>query len=134
MLEEQLTKHWYFQFCGGFSIKKQSKGIIESIQYTAELLKQKENAVLLFPQGRIHSLYADTICFERGVEKIIRNCQPDTQVLFTASLPDYFSKPKPDVYMYQKSLIACQFTNTAVEEEYRKFYSEALAIQKSLIS
>jgi 1-acyl-sn-glycerol-3-phosphate acyltransferase len=65
MLEEQLRKYSFFNKTGGYSVKKGSKSIIESIQYTVSLLKDKTNMVFLFPQGKIGSAYQDKIVFEK---------------------------------------------------------------------
>lgn len=134
MLEEQLKKHWYFQYSGGYSIKKKTRGIIESINYTIELLKQQGNIVIMFPQGQIHSMYNNTIEFEKGVERIIKNTSPETQVLFVANLIDYFSDAKPNLFIYLKSFLAKDFQQSNVEYEYNKFYAKVLDIQKSKVS
>jgi len=65
MLEEQLRKHWYFNFTGGYSVRKSSRSIIDTLNYTAELLEHSSNMVLLFPQGRITSMHNQEIKFER---------------------------------------------------------------------
>ena len=55
MLEDQLKKHWYFRYTGGYSVKRKSKEIVKSIEYTNELLSNPKNIILMFPQGKIHS-------------------------------------------------------------------------------
>ena len=49
MLEEQLKKHWYFNYTGGFSVKKSTRSAVATIQYSAELLSHPNNLVLMFP-------------------------------------------------------------------------------------
>ena len=71
MLEEQLNKYAFFKKTGGYSVKKGNRSILESIQYTAEILKDAGNAVLIFPQGEIQSVYESTFKFEKGLEKIM---------------------------------------------------------------
>ena len=134
MLEEQLRKHWYFQYLGGYSIKKKTRGIIESINYTTELLKQQGNIVIMFPQGQIHSMYNNTIVFEKGIERIIKNTSPETQVLFVANLIDYFSDAKPNLFIYLKSFLAKDFQQSNIEYKYNKFYAKVLDNQKSKVS
>ncbi len=131
MLEEQLKKHWYFKYSGGYSIKKNSKSVLESINYSIELLEKRENLVLIFPQGQIHSLYNDTPRFEKGVEKILKNVSPETQLLFVANLIDYFSNRKPTLYIYIKSLLAKDFQQSTLEGEYNTFYRQAYTHQRT---
>ena len=59
--ESQLEKHIYFKYKGAFSIKKKSKELFESINYTTEILSNPQNMVLIFPQGRLQSLYTNEI-------------------------------------------------------------------------
>lgn len=83
MLEEQLKKHWYFNYTGGFSVNKSSKSIVETVQYSAELLSHPNNLVLMFPQGKIGSLHKRSIEFEKGVQKIIeRTDRNRVQIVF----------------------------------------------------
>ncbi|MFZ6034039.1 MAG: lysophospholipid acyltransferase family protein [Melioribacter sp.] len=126
MLEEQLNKHWYFQYSGGFSIKKKSRSILETIDYTAELLSSNENMVLLFPQGEIKSVYDRNIKFEKGVERILMKSPSETQILFVVNLIDYFSQKKPALYMYINTLHKTIRSVDFLEKEYIKFYSEAI--------
>ncbi len=53
MLEEQLRKRMYLNKSGGYSVRKGSRSILKSLDYTAELLKEKKSLVLMFPQGKI---------------------------------------------------------------------------------
>lgn len=130
MLEDQLKKHWYFQFTGGFSVKKQSRSIINSLQYSIELLKHPANLVLMFPQGKIHSMHNHNFRFEKGIEKIVSEISPDTQILLVANLIDYFSAPKPGLYIYFKSLTAKDIVASGIETEYQKFFTEVVQMHK----
>jgi 1-acyl-sn-glycerol-3-phosphate acyltransferase len=134
MLEEQLKKHWYFNYTGGFSIKKKSRSILESINYSIQLLKQPENMLLMFPQGQIHSLYANKITFEKGIERIVNNLTPDTQILFVANLIDYLSDKNPNLFIYFKTFLAKDFYQSSITSEYNKFYEQVLNNQKNKIS
>jgi 1-acyl-sn-glycerol-3-phosphate acyltransferase len=134
MLEEQLRKHWYFQYSGGFSVKKKSRTIIESINYSIELLKQPKNLVLMFPQGKIHSMYNDTVNFEKGVERIIKNVSHETQILFVANLIDFFSDNKPKLYIYIKSFLAEDVLSSDIAAKYNNFYRQVINAQKAKIS
>ncbi len=131
MLEDQLKKHWYFQYTGGYSIKKKSKDIIESIDYTIQLLKDPQNIVLMFPQGEIKSVYNNIIHFENGINRIIKDCSPDLQVLFVACFPEYLSDPKPNVFIYLKNYSIENLRKSNIESEYNLFFNEALNMQKS---
>lgn len=130
MLEDQIKKHWYFRYTGGYSVKKKSRNIFNSISYSIELLQQPENLVLMFPQGEIQSIYNDAVVFENGVERIINKTAPETQVIFVANLIDYFSDSKPNLFIYFKSMLVQDLQKTTVEKEYNTFYQQSLNFQK----
>ena len=134
MLEEQLKKHWYFQYSGAYSVKKKSRSIVQSIAYTAKLLQHSNNMVFMFPQGEINSLYNNSIRFEKGAQKIIGLCSDEVQVLFVANLVDYLSDSKPNLFTYIKSFSAKQLKDNVVETEYNTFYNNVLSIQKTKTS
>jgi len=102
MLEEQLEKRMFLNKTGAFSIKKGARSAIESINYSAEILKNPENLLVLFPQGKIHSMNDHHPVFEKGWYKIFRNLNAPIQVIFVICLVDYFSSRKPylDIYLY----------------------------------
>lgn len=131
MLEDQLKKHWYFRYTGGYSVKKRSRSIVESINYTTELLQNSQNMVFMFPQGEINSLYNNSMQFEKGIQRIVGQCPEDVQVLFVANLVDYFSNPKPTLFMYIKSYSGKSLKENSVESEYNNFYNKSLDIQKA---
>lgn len=100
MLEEQLRKFMILNKAGAFSIKKNSRDIVESLAYTNDLLKQKENMLLIFPQGEIQTLYTHDFVFEKGVEYILKKLDEEVQVIFNVNLVDYFSFKKPSLNIY----------------------------------
>jgi len=132
MLEEQLRKHWYFQFIGGFSINRKSRDVIKTIAYTNELLTNNRNVVLMFPQGKIHSAYNANIVFERGIQHIVDNAGSNTQVLFVANFTEYLSDSKPHVYCYTKTYLAEDLKVFEVEEAYNLFYRTAINQHKNI--
>jgi 1-acyl-sn-glycerol-3-phosphate acyltransferase len=100
MLEEQLQDRLFLNKAGAFSIQKNSRSSIGSINYTAKLLENPGNMVLLFPQGEIQSKYWYPVVFEKGWFKILKKVKNPIQVVFVASLIDYFSNRKPLLNMY----------------------------------
>lgn len=130
MLEDQLKKYWFFNYSGGFSVQKKSRSVIESLNYTIELLNDKENMVLIFPQGKIHSLHNSNIKFEKGLEWI-SNKTNDIQILQVANLVDYFSQPKPSLFMYLEEYNSNNKLLT-IEKSYQQFYLQCIEKQKKI--
>ncbi len=127
MLEEQLKRFWFFRYTGGFSVRKHSRSALESIHYAAELLRQPNNMVLLFPQGEIQSMHCQQIVFERGAERIISIVGADRiQVIMVVFLVDYFSQPRPSLYIYYEEYIAPN-KHGGLELAYRNFHAKCIA-------
>lgn len=132
MLENQLKRYWYFNYCGGYSIKPNSKSIIESLNYTCELLKSSNNLVLMFPQGEIFSIYQNKILFKKGIEKIIKKIQNPIQTILVTNMIDYFSNPKPTLFIYFKEVTSSPLDNINIEKCYQEFYDQCLDNQKKI--
>ncbi len=127
MLEEQLKKNRFLSYTGGFSIKKKSKSIIESLNYTAGLLEDNRNIVIIFPQGEIQSLYNSSINFDKGLEFILKKLTGEVHIIFLASLVDYFSGQKPGLYMYFSEYSEKDLHVSVIEKEYGLFYARCIS-------
>ncbi len=129
MQEEQLRKNCFFQYTGGFSVRKKSKSVVESLNYAAELLSDKNNMVLLFPTGKIQSMHQNEFIFEKGVEKILQKTKQKIQVVFMVNLVDYFSNPKPVITTFFEDYNG-SFSTPALQTEFNRFYQSCTSIQK----
>lgn len=132
MLEEQLRKYWFFNYTGGFSVNKKAKSVIETLNYTSELLSDANNMVLVFPQGEIQSLHLQTFQFEKGINHILRGKEERIQILFLANLVDYFSTPKPNINIYIQEYQGLPINVESIENGYNEFYKQSVEHQKGL--
>jgi 1-acyl-sn-glycerol-3-phosphate acyltransferase len=132
MLEEQLRKYWYFNYAGGFSVKKKSRSVLETLHYTSSLLADKNNLVLLFPQGEIGSVQKDSFDFEKGIERILAGVKNQVQIVFLVSLTDYFSSKKPEIFFYYREYSKDSFQIADLEEGYNRFYKSCKDTQSEI--
>jgi hypothetical protein len=130
MLYEQLQKFRFFNYCGGFSVAKGSRSVIESISYAASVLENPNHMLLMFPQGVIESLYTSSFSFEGGVEKVLKNVSKPVQVLFVANFVDYLSHKKPSLYMNVQEYRGADFSAEALNRAYTDFYQLSLSVQQ----
>jgi hypothetical protein len=127
MLEQQLRKYWYFNYAGGFSINPHARSILESLQYGNSILRNADNLLLIFPQGRIQSVYKQQFSFQRGIEKMLEGINREhIQVIFMANMIDYFSFKKPGLYMYFEEYHGNGLQHAELEREYNLFYNRML--------
>lgn len=133
MLEEQLRQHMILNKGGAFSVKKNSRSLIESLSYCIELLEDKNNIVVLFPQGAIQSLYQSDFHFEKGATHILKSCGNKVQCVFNVNLIDYHSQKKPTLYIYYKNSSVIEPCEAiSIEEQFNRFYSECVQKQQAL--
>jgi hypothetical protein len=132
MLEEELLKARILRNVGACSVSKGSRGIIETLQHVVEVLQEPENLYLLFPQGRIESLYTSPYVFEQGALKyIIKNVQNDFQLVFNVNLVDFASHKRPELCVYFKTYHLTSSTSAAdIEKDYNAFAAECMTKQK----
>lgn len=95
MLEEQLSRFWFFRFLGAFSVRKNSRDIMESLHYATELLQDPENLVLIFPQGAIQVPWVSKPETGKGADYIWKKSQTHANLFYGAVLTHYGSQPKP---------------------------------------
>ncbi len=132
MLEEQLRKYWFFNYTGGFSIKKHSRTALESLRYASSLLNDRHNIVLIFPQGKIQSLYNQNIVFQQGIMKIIEYAQnQNIHIVFQAGMIDFFSHSKPSLYIYYDEYKKNDFTLDQLQADYNNFFQKCIHDQIS---
>lgn len=128
MLEEQLMRYRFFNYTGAFSVDKGSRSVVESIRYASELLNDCKNMLLMYPQGRLHSMNEHHFQFEKGIERILKNRERKVQVVFSANLVDCFTEPKPSLSIYTENYEGA-FTVEALEQAYNDFYTRCLEKQ-----
>lgn len=134
MLEEQLKKYYIFSYAGAFSIKKKSEESNESLDYAIELLKDPQNVVLMFPQGKIQSQYVEQLHFRKGLHYITNNATNDFNLVYYTALIDYFSQRKPSAYIYLKNILNYKkLSLLELEKEYNMHYGYSKEQQKNLI-
>ena len=103
VLEQTMKEFAFFKFLGAYSVNKNTKGIIESLDYTANLLADPQNLVVIFPQGRIYSNFTDIVSFEKGLSRIINKDSLNFQFVFAVSFIEYLQHKKATINVYLKN-------------------------------
>jgi 1-acyl-sn-glycerol-3-phosphate acyltransferase len=130
MLEEQLVPRMFLNKAGAYSIKRSSRTVIDSINYSSALLSQKDNLVVVFPQGEIESQYRFPVKFERGIERILRNVKGEIIIVFYAATVDWFSSKRPVL-----TFRLCEYkptstpTHSDIEDAYNRHLEETISNQ-----
>lgn len=123
MLEKELSKNMLLTKVGASSISKGKRSSIASIDYAVEMLQDKENLFLFFPQGNIKSVYTREFTFEKGLlSHILENTKNDFQLVFNINLINYGTNLRPDLWVYYETQsISTNTTSEEVEKEFNRF-------------
>lgn len=121
MLEEQLRKYSFFFRVGAYSIQQgKPKKVIESLQYTLDLLQKKSQVpplICIFPQGELKPWAERPLGVESGLNWLLNHASNEIQVLPLAIRVELLEKQKPEVFFKFDSLFssksiqqpACEF-------------------------
>lgn len=133
MQEQQLIHHKILCQGGAFSIRKGSREIMESLRYSAGLLEDTNNLLLLFPQGRIQSIHTAEFRFQKGMEYLLKHTSGQVQLVFNVNLIDYFSEKRPSLSVYyRKYEPAGSFALPVLENAYNEYARECKQRQYEL--
>ena len=82
MLDEQLARYRFFSRVGAFGIRPGlPRSVVETLRYSAELLREPDNALCLFPQGELRYHARRPLEYQRGLERILKLCGRSVQLL-----------------------------------------------------
>ena len=99
MLESQLKKYWFFKKLGAFSINPQNpKSIIQTFNYTEQILQNTKNFVVTYPQGKIRPFEERPLDIKEGIKNIIKRIYRNTVVLPVGFKIQYFEERNPEVF------------------------------------
>ena len=131
--EENYRKVWFLKYLGSFSVKKNSRSIVETLEYAGRLLNDPQNLVLLFPQGKLFSGHVGQIQFEKGLMNLINSSFKKFQYIFAASFVDYFEHRKPTLTTYLQGWEGAEFTSLQlIKSAYNKHYESSRQKQTAI--
>nr|MBC7613788.1 lysophospholipid acyltransferase family protein [Pseudopedobacter sp.] len=130
VLQNTAEKVKFLKYLGAFSIQKNAKSLVESLDYAGKLLNNPANLVLIFPQGELYSSHSAAIQFEKGVSRIIAASKKQFQYIFATVLTDYFDRRKPSVKVYLDKWEANEYTSLQViKSAYNRHYEQSVKQQ-----
>ncbi|MHB8205822.1 lysophospholipid acyltransferase family protein [Mucilaginibacter sp.] len=134
VLEETMRKERFLKYGRAFSVGKKPRDIIESLNYTAGLLNNPGNLVLMFPQGKLYPNFVEHVHFEKGVLNIIQKTNSNVQLVFAATFVQYFKHKKPTatVYLKQETVNYAQKTISDLQQAYQQYYTTSKLLQTEI--
>jgi len=128
MLEEQLRKHLFLNRCGVFSIKKNSRDFLNSLQYASEILTKPKNLVAIYPTGEMLTQHQQIVQFQKGIDRIISGETKHFEIVLAVFLVDYFGFSRPEIRIYLEKYSG-ERSIEAIEKAYHSFYQTCITKQ-----
>jgi len=99
MLEKQLRRYWYFRHVGAYSVHPgYYKSVIDSLNYSTDLLGSHKNLCIIYPQGKIEPYEKNPLSFQRGgLSFIAERIGAGTVFLPVIFKIVYSNRKKPDI-------------------------------------
>ncbi|MFC0515436.1 lysophospholipid acyltransferase family protein [Mucilaginibacter angelicae] len=130
MQQDQFDQRSYLRYIGAYSIQKGSRAMLESLAYSAGILDQPDNLIVIFPQGELYSNHETHIHVEKGVYKLMQQIKGPCQVVYHCILIDYFESLKPRAYVHLFDLgVANELTFEQLKENINLAHQQALKNQ-----
>ena len=103
---QQLQKHRFFTRIGAFSLDRSNpRSAIATIKYAAELLtaeSDRQNALWIFPQGKIEPVDKRPLFFFKGTASIVARVlekHPRIYLVSVVSRIEYLDEQKPELFL-----------------------------------
>ena len=136
MVREDTTyKLHYLRYGGAFSINKNSRKMLESLDYAAKLLDDPQNLVLFFPQAKLYSNFVEDIHFEKGILKVIRQAEGKFQLIFASTFIQYYKHKKQSINVYLKNETE-NYAGKSIDElkdTYQQHYTASKKLQTEIV-
>lgn len=132
MLERELAKRLFFTKLGAFSISYTSKEMIKSLRFATEVLKEPNNLLVFYPQGKLFSQHHKALKFQRGIEWIVKQSK-NFRLLMCVNLIDYYAYPKPSLTIYlQEYRYLTDFNLSHFQLSYNLFLERSIQNQDKI--
>lgn len=122
MLEQQLQRYWFFKKFGAYSIDPGNRtSVMETMQYTLEILMQASNFVVFFPQGVLEPYDRRPIMLKRGgLSYLIKNA-PQSFLIFPMGFRiTYYDQKHPEIAVRLGEIIESH----SLKENFNRFEEE----------
>lgn len=133
MLETQLKRFWFFQKVGAYSIHPDNpKSILESFNYTMEVVSNPKNFAVIYPQGKIEPFEKRPLEIKRGISVLAKKISTSVNVLPVAFKIQYADEKNPFVAVRFGNLLTGQSLINDDSLFEKEFYSNLDKLNNSV--
>jgi len=128
MDEENLKQRMFLNQIGVFSVQKNHRELIASLDYSTEILMNPGNLLTIYPTGVMLTQHQQNMAFQKGISRILAGESGHVAVVFAVFLVDYFGFAQPEIRIYLESYTG-ERTTEALQQAYKSFYQGCIEKQ-----
>ncbi len=128
MDEENLKQRMFLNQIGVFSVQKNSRDLLSSLHYSAEILKDRQNLLTIYPTGAMITQHQQNMLFQKGISRILSGKIANLAVVFAVFLVDYFGYARPEIRVYLEKYEG-ERTTEALQSAYVAFHQRCIEKQ-----
>jgi 1-acyl-sn-glycerol-3-phosphate acyltransferase len=134
ILEKTVIKEPILKYAGAFSVNKNSRDMIQSLDFAAKLLDDPGNLVLIFPQGKLYSNMISEVVFEKGIIRIIKKATGKFSLVYATTFIENFENFKAVANVYLKADATQNFSDIEeLQNAYHQHYTGARQQQIKIV-
>jgi hypothetical protein len=133
VIAETMQQVSFFKYMGAFSVNKNSREILASLDYAAKLLNDPHNLVLIFPQGKLYSNFIDKVSFEKGLLKITQAANGKYQIVLAATFIESLQYKHPSASVYLKTTTGGYNSIDDIRDAYQQHYNSSKLVQTEIV-
>jgi 1-acyl-sn-glycerol-3-phosphate acyltransferase len=133
VIAETMQQVSFFKYMGAFSVNKNSREILASLDYAAKLLNDPQNLVLIFPQGKLYSNFIDKVSFEKGLLKITQAANGKYQTVLAATFIESLQYKKPSASVYLKTITGNYNNIDDIRGAYQQHFNSSKLVQTEIV-
>ncbi len=118
----------FLNSCGVFSIQKNNRDFLNSLDYTSEILMDPKNLVAIYPAGEMFTQHRQTVQFQAGIERVFHSEHEPFSIVFAVFLTDYFGFSRPEIRLYLENYSG-ERTMLAMTDAFNSFYQYCVSKQ-----
>lgn len=132
MLENQLRRYWFFRKLGAYGFDPENaKSTIETVNYTKEILADKNNFSVIYPQGEIFPYDQKPLSIKEGLKYFIKDSESDLSILSAAFKIQHEDEMLPNIYCRFGNLIEADSIRNNFEIFKTEFKENIVKLDKS---
>jgi 1-acyl-sn-glycerol-3-phosphate acyltransferase len=128
MDEDNLRKRMFLNRCGVFSVRRNNRDFLNSLEYSGEILRNPNHLLTIYPTGVMLTQHQQVFHFQKGIDRILKGQPEAFAIVLAVFLIDYFGFARPEIRIYLENYSG-EHSAQAIGSAYHSFYQTCITKQ-----